>query len=94
MAVTLETNTLPVCAHFRILYACVTSCFLLFTFFGASPVESRASLVQNSFWWVFIFLFCLFCLPSLTRACRGLFLEPHVMGLAPKWRSQDCGSRS
>lgn len=45
-------------------------------------------------WFSVGFLGFLFCLLSLTRFCRGLFLEPLVMGIAPKWRSQDCGSRS
>lgn len=75
VAVTLETDTLPVCAHFRILYACVTSCFLLFTFFGASPVESRETLVPSSFGWVFIFLFCFVCSVSQEPA-EACFWNP------------------
>lgn len=90
VAVTLETSTLPACGHFRILYAYVTSFFLPFTFFGASPVESRATLVPSGFSVGFYFFLCfiLFCLLSLTRACRGFFLERPVVGIAPNGGSR------
>lgn len=94
-AVALETSKLPVCGHFRILYAYVTSCFLPFTFFEASPKESRGTLGTEWFSVVFFLIYSvLFCLLSLTRAYRDLPLEHPVVDLAPQWRSQDCGSRS
>lgn len=96
-AVALETSTLPACGHFRILYACVTSCFLpsfhLFFFPEASPARSRGTLVPSLFWWIFVFFRLVWFArsprspsgPGSGTPCRGSRPHVEVSGLRFAW---------